>query len=222
MQKPNLKSDLLFILFWVFSFLFSEGIIIFLEAQPNFHRTILKLSFFPRNLILNIDMLALAGLQWAILRKRIRLSGLWGLVTLVGGLLSGFLSTAFAFAVGLNPPSFFPTGIIGSLLALAITWGILGFVMGLFQSGVLWFQVKGAGWWVLATTVAYSLISPIHISVRALTRYFAPFLLKGIFHDLLGLIPLTFSAFLMGAALLWLLEHPKQINEETIERRSKE
>ena len=221
MEKSNLKSDRVFILFWVFSFIISEGIMIFLKAQPNYHQIISEFPFFLRNILLNIDMLILAGLQWVILRKRIRLSSLWGLVTLIGGLLGGFLSTAFVFAVRFHPPSFFPTGVIGDILTLAITWGILGFFKGLFQSGVLWFQVKRAGWWILATTVAYTLISPIHISVEALAGYFAPFLLKGIFKDLIGLIPLTFSAFMMGAALLWLLEHPKE-KAESPERQNLE
>lgn len=222
MQKSNLKSELLFILFWVLSFILAEGIIIFLKAQPNYHRTILNFPLILRNILLNIDIPILAGMQWVILRNRIRLSSLWGLVTLAGGLLGGFLSTTFVFAVRFHPPSFYPTGVIGDILTLAITWGILGFFMGLFQSGVLWFQVKGAGWWVFAVTTAYAIISPIHISIDMLINYFVPSLNKGIFRDLIGLIPLTFSALLMGAALLWLLERPKQKDEEPPERQNLE
>lgn len=222
MQKPNLKSNLLFILFWGLSFVLAEGMFIFLKTLPNYYQTVLNFPFIPRNIILNIDIPILAGLQWMILRNRIRYSVLWGLVTLVGGLLGGFLSTAFAFAVSLNPPSYFPRGVIGNVLALAITWGILGFFMGLFQSGVLWFQVKRAGWWALATTAAYTIISPIHISINMLMNFFVPFLNKGIFKDLIGLIPIIFSALMMGAALLWLLEHPKEKVEESTERKNLE
>lgn len=92
---------------------------------------------------------ALVGvMQWVVLRRQLSRVGWWVLATTVG-LALGTVAALFAGASGQRgipfPASLAPFG------------ALIGAVVGLMQWRILRRQVARAGWWVLASGVAFSL-----------------------------------------------------------------
>jgi hypothetical protein len=136
-------------------------------------------------------------MQWLVLRRNVDRSGGWVLATAIGGTLAGI-----AGELVFRRLPFYQASIIAPL-AGATTTGVVG---GILQWLVLRRRVVHAGWWVLASilgpTVGMGVGGPI-VRTLSLARSTieAPIVFGVLFGLGMGAIP--------GAALVWLLKHPK-------------
>jgi hypothetical protein len=83
---------------------------------------------------------ALGGLQWLVLRPHIRSAGWWGLVTAAGWAVAWLPATAVL------PPDL---GILSGAL--------IGAALGTLQWLILRDQVHQAAWWILVSTLAWTI-----------------------------------------------------------------
>ncbi len=127
-------------------------------------------------------------LQWLVLRRRISRAGWWVLTSAAGGY--GIVQAMFLFEGYAGSLSF------GELLSITGVAALGGAVTGTLQWLVLRGQVSRAGWWVLASTVGWGLMSMI----AALgTSWPGPMWLI-VAGAVLGAVT--------GGALVWLLRQP--------------
>ena len=145
-------------------------------------------------------------LQWLVLRRQVARAGWWVLASSAAGAVVGVLLLALGATVGFGVrwidggPETTGTHSLGDSVMFVVL-GLYGSILGALQWLVLRRQVDRAGWWVLASTVAW----PVSIGVGgiglgvvvAVTGAKLPAVAA-------ALIPALYGA-ITGRVLVWLL-----------------
>ena len=141
-------------------------------------------------------------LQWLVLRRQVPGAGRWVWATIGGFALGGTVGMAATFTVvGLFDLYFSLGEPLSSFLFAAVLFAPIGPVVGIAQWWlVLRRQIEGAGWWVLACTVALALFGAAFgafIAIEIGNVYVGAYVVSAVGGLLAGAIT--------GVTLVWLL-----------------
>ncbi len=152
--------------------------------------------------------IALGTPQWLVLRRHLPRMAWWVPATSVGVALGLVVAVWWRFTLSYD----YPTD-LGFRVAVAMMGASLGLFIGLAQALVLKRHLPRAGWWVLTSVTAWAALATASLVWVGFLETTGP-LAEPLFYPVWGVIVLVPGA-ITGAALVWLLRHPRPRKEAT-------
>ncbi len=141
--------------------------------------------------------------QWFVLRRHVSRAGWWILASAVG-FIGGYIGVV-ALVMAVDDAVFES---LGDASSLYLSFAVVGAGVGIAQWFVLRRHVSRAGWWVLASTVGYT------VAGAGVFRAVGAGFLGGSTDGGGLLLSLALYGAITGGVMVWLLWDPDMVKEE--------